>query len=316
MELRQLEAFRYVAMYDSFSKAAEALLLTQPTVSARIQALERELGEELFERRSRGVRLTEAGKAFLHYAERCLQAAEEGRHMAQRGRRGALGKLHLGAARTIGTYVLPKILQPFMERHPDAEVTIRTGRSQQVLEMILADDIEVGFARQLQHPELESIHLYNEEIVLVTNPRHAFARRGRASIADIAQQPLILYDRESTYYVIITNVCREAGIVPQVAMELDSIEATKKMVELGLGISLLPISSLERELQLGALTQVEISDRVDIHLPTALLYRKTRAPRGIVKVFLDDVRAMYEGGRAVGGGAAPPASAAASPRRR
>ena len=294
MEIRQLQAFRYVAMYDSFSKAAAALLLTQPTVSARIQALEQEIGEALFERRSRGVRLTEAGKAFLPYAERCLQAAEEGQQMVRLSRRGTLGKLHLGAARTIGTYVLPKLLQPFMEKHPDAEIAIKTGRSQQVLEMILTDDIEVGFARQLQHPEVESIHLYEEAIVLVTHPRHAFARRGHASIADIAKQPLILYDRESTYYVIITNVCREAGIVPQVTMELDSIEATKKMVELGLGISLLPISSLERELKLGTLVHVDVSDRVDIKLPTALLYRKTRVPRGIVKAFLEDVRAMYQ----------------------
>jgi DNA-binding transcriptional LysR family regulator len=294
MEIRQLEAFRYVAMYDSFSKAAEALRLTQPTVSARIQALEREVGEELFDRRSRGVRLTEAGKAFLPYAERCLQAAQEGQQLVRASRRGgALGKLHLGAARAIGTYVLPKLVKAFLEKHPDAGVTIRTGRSQQVLEMILNDDIEVGLARQLQHPEVESIHLYDESIVLVTHPRHPFAVRGQASIADIAQQPLILYDRESTYYVMITNVCREAGIVPQVAMELDSIEATKKIVELGLGISLLPASSLERELQLGTLVRVAISDGVDIHLPTALLYRKTRTPRGIVRAFLDDVAALY-----------------------
>lgn len=299
MEIRQLQAFRFVAMYDSFSKAAEALRLTQPTISARIQALEQELGDELFERRSRGVRLTEAGKAFLPYAERALQAAEEGQQMVNLSRRGTLGKLHLGTARTIGTYVLPKLLKPFMAKHPDAQINIRTGRSQQVLDMILADDIEVGLARQLQHPEVESVHLYNEEIVLVTAPGHAFARRGRASIADIAQQPLILYDRESTYYVIITNVCREAGIVPQVTMELDSIEATKKMVELGLGISLLPISSLERELQLESLVRVHISDAVEISLPTALLYRKTRAPRGIVKAFLDDVCALFPGSASV-----------------
>ncbi|MBI2868057.1 MAG: LysR family transcriptional regulator [Chloroflexi bacterium] len=290
MELRQLGAFRHVALYQSFSKAAEALFLTQPTVTARIQALERELGASLFERKSRGVRLTEAGKALLPYAERIAQSVEEGRHLVEKSRRGPFGKLHIGAARAIGTYVLPKALKPFQARHPETEIVIRTGRSQDVLNMLLAADVEIGFARALQHPEIETMHLYDEEIILVTHPEHPFTRTRKASVAEIAREPLILYDRESTYYILITNACREAGIIPNVTMELDSIEATKKMVELGLGISLLPVSSLERELELGTLVHIRISDGLRVHLPTAVLYRKTRRLSDLVRAFLADVQ--------------------------
>src|SRR3712207_940080 len=110
MDIGQIEAFVQVAALQSFSKAAESLFLTQPSVTARIQGLERELQESLFERSGRGVRLTDAGQVFLPYAQRILQHLKEGRESIEGLRRSDLGFLRLGSAPALGTYVLPRVL--------------------------------------------------------------------------------------------------------------------------------------------------------------------------------------------------------------
>ena len=289
MDLGQLEAFLQVAIHRNFRRAGEILFLTQPSISARIQALERELGEILFERQGRRVRLTDAGQTFLPYAERSIQAVREGQAALDGLRRVAAGQIVIGSARIIGTYTLPKIVKHFRERYPGIDVVIRTGRSQEILELVLAGEVQIGLTRQLRHPEVETTPLYDEEIVLVTYPRHPFAFAGGATVTQIGREPLILYHKDSTYYSIINEVCREAGIIPNVVMELDSVESTKKMVEQGMGISLLPRSSLDRELDLGTLSQIRILDAAPIHLSAAAIYRKAGRVDYLVRAFLEVV---------------------------
>ena len=125
MEIGRLQAFVHVDNLLSFSKAAEALYLTQPTVTARIQGLERELGEPLFERMGRTIRLTDAGHSFLPHAQRALQAIKEGSDAIATLRDVERGTLSIGTAPTIGTYVLPELLQRFNEQFPGVEVSIQ-----------------------------------------------------------------------------------------------------------------------------------------------------------------------------------------------
>ena len=122
--------------------------------------------------------------------------------------------------------------------------------------MLLSDEVQVGLSRTIVHPDIEARHIYDEHVVLVTHPSHPFAQSGEASIYDVAHEPLILYDRESSYFVLINRVVRDAGIVPNVQMDLDSIDATKRMIERGLGISFLPRNSLRRELEARTLATV------------------------------------------------------------
>jgi DNA-binding transcriptional LysR family regulator len=293
MELGQLEALIQVAAHRSFSRAAEVLFLTQPSVTARIQALEKELGEELFERTGRTVRLTDAGAAFLPYAERVLKDVQEGRDTLEALRHGDFGSLRIGSALTISTYVLPKILKTFRARYPGLEVSVRTGRSDQVLEMVLDDEVQVGIVRALVHQEVETVHLYDDEVVLITDPAHPFARERSADIADVGKQPLIFFDKGSSYYGLVHGFFRDAGIVPRHAMELDSMEATKKMVEEGLGIAVLPRVSVERELKLGILVEVEITGVPRIRRQIALIYRRNRRQARSVGAFIEVLQHMY-----------------------
>jgi DNA-binding transcriptional LysR family regulator len=294
LDFGQLEAFVQVAARRSFSRAAEVLQLTQPSITARIQALERELGEGLFERGGRGVRLTDAGAIFLPYAERILQMLREGKDSVEEVRSVHAGSLRLGSALTISTYVLPCILHALHSRYPGLEVVVRTGRSEQVLNMLLADEVQVGLVRSLIHPQVETVDLYADEVILVSSPEHPFAAGRWATIEAVAAQPVILFDRGSSYYGLIHGFFRQAGVVPNVAMELDSMEATKRMVEEGLGIALLPRVCLERELKLGTLAEVTISDALPISRRIALIYRRSRKLARTVQAFLEMLKSMYQ----------------------
>ncbi len=294
MDLGQIEAFVQVAQHRSFSKAADALFLTQPSVTARIQSLERDLGEALFERNGRGVRLTEMGGTFLPYARRALKALQEGRDALEGMRNLDIGTLKLGSALTVSTYVLPKILKQYCSTYPGVEVSVHTGRSEQVLQMVLSDDVHCALERTVQHPEIVTIPLYEDDLVLVASPDHRFARAGTASIEDVGREPLILFDRGSSYNQLIQGVFRQHGIVPRTLMELDTIEATKKMVEEGLGIALLPKVSTEREIEQARLRLIGVTGATMPRRQISLIFRKNRKHTRAVHAFLTLIAELYE----------------------
>ncbi len=288
MLLVHIEGFLEVARFGSVSRAAEALYVTQPTLTARLHALERELGERLFVRGRQGMRLTDAGRAFIPYAERAVRALRDGRRAIDEVGSGAAGQLMLAAAPAVSTYVLPAVLERFVSLHPRVEVSVRTGHSEDVLHMVLRDEVQLGMGRALQHPELEVEPFHEEELVLVVASDHPFARHGHASIAELGGEQLILFDRTSSYYEITQAAFLAAGVTLRGLMELDNIEAAKKMVERGLGVSLLPRTAVVREVAAGALRRVELSDAAPMRRQiVAMRRRDAGAPAGLVRAFLD-----------------------------
>ena len=260
MELAQLEAFIQVAHHRSFSRAAEALFLTQPSVTARIQSLEREIGERLFERTGRSVTLTDAGHAFMPHAQRALTAVQEGTDAIEAVRHGDIGSVRLGASSSIATYVLPGILKRFREQRPRVHVQMSTGQTEEQMDKLLAGEIHLAVTRLTQHPQIDSLHLYNDDLTLVVAPDHPFAKKGRATIAEVGKEPFLFFERGSSYHGLIYSMFLRAGVVPESVMELDLMEATKYLVEAGLGVSILPELSVLREIQTGALVRVEIRE--------------------------------------------------------
>jgi DNA-binding transcriptional LysR family regulator len=293
MDIGQLEAFLQVAGQRSFSRAAEALRLTQPSVTARIQSLERDLGETLFERNGRGVSLTEAGSAFMPHAQRVLKALQDGRDAIQSLQQLELGTLRLAAAPTIGTYVLPGLLKEFRERYPGIEVSVRTEYSDQIVQMVLADDVQVGLERAISHADCVTVPLYEDEVVLVASQQHPFAARGTASVEDLSGQALIMFNRGSSYYTLVDNALRQAGAPVSPAMELDNMEAAKKMVQEGLGIAMLPKVAVERELQQGELRQIRVRGMTMPRRQIALIYRRGRALSRSAQAFVRLLEERY-----------------------
>ncbi len=293
MEIGQLEAFVQVATLRSFSKAADALYLTQPTITARIQSIERDLGEPLFERMGRSIRLTDAGQAFLPHAQRALQSLREGRDALASLRNVEMGTLTIGTAPTIGTYVLPGILQQYAARYPGVEVSIRTGRSAEVMGLVLADEVQVGFERFLVHPEIETIPLYEDAIHLMAAADHPLAQRGHATVAEVAQESVVFFDVGASYHALSHAMFQQMGVSPRHSLEVDTLEMAKHLVLKGLGLAFLPTVAAERELHEGSLRTILIDDAEPISRRIAVIYRKRRLASRPVLALLDLLQATY-----------------------
>jgi DNA-binding transcriptional LysR family regulator len=292
----QVQAFLEVARTGNVSRAAEMLYVTQPALTARIQALEKELGETLFVRTGRGVRLTDAGRAFRPCAERAAQAIADGRQALADLRSASAGRLALGAAPAVSTYVLPPVLKRFAALHPRVDVAVRTGHSEQILAMVLEDEVQVGLVRTLRHPDIEATPLYDDELVLVCYPQHRFARRGAVEMAELGQERLVMFDRTSSYFELTQSLFLRAGVVARTVMELDNIEAAKKMVEEGLGIALLPRVSVAREIATGVLGEIALVDAPPVRRSIDAIRRKDAGqPGGVVQAFLDELDATLHG---------------------
>lgn len=296
MDIQELEAFWWIAKTGSFNKAAEKLYLTQPSVTARIQTLEKELGQPLFERKPRGVRLTDAGRVLLPHAERVLLDIRKARRAVSDLGMATGGSLTVGAAMTTSTYTLPEILAKFKLNYPAVEVAMHTGRSQQIQQLVLEDEVPLGFVHSpiVTHLEIEAIPLYAESIVLVVHPGHALAGHHEVTAGRLAAEPFITSDRASGYWSLVEQFWASAGIAPRVTMELDSIEATKRMVMYGLGLALLPQGTVEGELKTGQLVTVPVAGMEHLTRQTLLIHRKGKVWSGITRGFLQILSKMYD----------------------
>ena len=296
MEFSQLEAFLEAANRGSFRRAADALYLSQPSVSARVQTLESEVGVVLFHRTARGVRLTDMGRIFLPFAQRSMETLRRGREVLESVRQTSAGILNMATARVIGTYVLPETLQKFQQLYPDANLHIKVGCSSDVLQMVVDEEVQLGLARFMQHPDVDALHLYDEEAVLVVHPGHSFTKTRVAAMSQVAQEPLIVYDPGdpgSSYFQFINRVCRDAGVTAKVEMNLDSVEAAKNMVRLGLGVSFLPRSAVRREVEFESLILIDLAEVPPVLLPTYLLLRRGQEIGPTARSFLKLLQETY-----------------------
>jgi DNA-binding transcriptional LysR family regulator len=303
VEIAQVEAFLAVGTFGGFRRAADALRVSQPAISARIKALEDSLGVRLFERGRGGLALSPAGRALRPHAEQLLHALALARQAVHDLRPATGGALTIAAALSICTYLLPDVLKRFQAAHPKTLITVRSGHSKEVLEMVLAGEAELGLARSLQHPEVETVSLRDDPLVLVSAPDGAMARTGRARLEEVAAQPLILFDRGSSDWTLSHGLFRRAGLVPNVVLEVESIEAAKRMVERGIGVAFLPQLAVVREISRRRLLAIDVRDAEPLSRSLDAIHPRQRPLGAEAQALLRTLRAAV--------GEAPPAT----PRR-
>ncbi len=290
MEIDQVETFLAVATFGGFHRAAEALRVSQPAVSARIKALEESLGVTLFARSRGGLALSDAGRTLRPYAEQLLRAAALARHSVHEHQPGSAGPLQIAAALSISIYFLPDVLKHFQRAHPNVTVTIRSGHSKEVLEMVLGEEAEIGLARSLHHPEVETLSLRDDPLLLVAHPTQGPKHLRRARLEQVAAWPLIFFDRGSSDWTLTHGLFRSAGLVPNVAFEVDTIETAKKMVERGLGLAFLPQVAVGGEIRRERLATVKILDAEILRRSLDVIHPRRRPLRPEARAFLQIVR--------------------------
>ncbi len=288
MEIGQIEAFVAVGTFGGFRRAAEALRLTQPAISARIRALEDSLGVALFERGS-ALALSPAGRALRPHAEQLLRAVAQARQAVHDLRPATGGTIQIAAALSICTYLLPDVLKRFQSAHPRVTITVRSGHSKEVLDMVLGGEAELGLARSLNHPEVETLTLRDDPLILVVAPT-AWPRRAHGvRLHELADEPLIFFDRGSSDWTLTHGLFRSAGLVPNVVMEVETIETAKRMVERGLGLAFLPHLAVSREIQERKLLALDIVDADPVRRSLDVIHPRQRPlsaeARALLQVF-------------------------------
>ena len=264
MDLRRLEIFAKVAELGSFSRAAEALSLTQPTVSEHVRALEDELGAQLLDRLGRGAAPTRAGEVLLGYARRMLALSREARQALDRLQGRMSGELVIGGSTIPGEYVLPALIGQFKLKYPDISLCLRIGSSQQVSEWVDDGRVEVGVVGARPAPRtLVARELMADELVVVVPADHPWSGTGQVTLADVEQEPLLVRERGSGSRETLERGLAEAGTGLarfRVVGELGSTQAIKQAVRAGVGVALISRRAVEDECRAGLLSCLRVRD--------------------------------------------------------
>jgi len=260
MEFRQLRTLQAIAETRSFTKAAQRVHLTQAAVSAQIKALEAETGTPLFARVNKKVFLTEAGEVLLHRAERLLREHDEALLALAELSKAERGRLRLGTASTMATtHPLPAILAELKRTHPGAQVTVLRGTSVEIVAKILRSDLDLGLVSlPVEASDIRAEVLRRDMLVAIVPPHHRLAHQRVVSAQQLAAEPLILGERGGNTRRLIDLFFEKAKLHPQVTMELGSVTSIKRMVEHGLGVSIVPRSSARDEVAAGRLKALTV----------------------------------------------------------
>jgi len=239
--LRQIEAFLAVAQLEGFTRAAERIHLTQSAISVLIRELEEQIGVRLFDRTTRAVRLTEAGKEFFPFAEKALAELQTALHNTRDLIAKKRGRLVLAAPPLIASHLLPPVMAKFQEMYPGVAIVLKDLRADDILLRVRSGEVDfgVGTFHRLDE-ELESAPLITDSLILVCSKEHPLTKKRRVRWKDLADHPLITLDRHSSLRHLIDRTLESAGCSISPAYEVSFITTAIGMVEAGLGVSALP----------------------------------------------------------------------------
>jgi len=260
MTFRQLETFLAVARAKNFTRAGEALHVSQSTLSQHVLELERELGVRLFDRLGRAVTLTEAGRLLEEQATRIAAAVAGARRTIDELKGLERGSLVIGASTTPGIYVLPSVIGTFRRRYPGIDVSLRIGNSRVIEERIRADEADLGVVggHILGAKEQCLAAGLLDELLLIVPPRHPWSKRREAAPRELADVPLLMREQGSATRLVTERALRQAGVKVTIAMEFDHLEAIKQAVIAGLGVAFVSTYAVGGEIATRRLYSVRL----------------------------------------------------------
>ena len=299
MELRKLEVFCKVVELKSFTRAAEAVLLSQPTVSEHIRSLEEELGQKLIDRMGRDVEPTPVGRLLYSYAVRILRIQRDALQAVEQYGGKLIGRIMLGASTIPGTYILPGLIGQFRDRYPPIQATLRIAGSQLIAAQVLDGELEIGVVgARWTEKGLEWIRHFNDRLTLIVSAGHRWAGRREVTFAELTEEPFILRENESGTRKVVEQILEEHGIRPASLMEVAEIGSTAAIIEAvraGIGVSVLSARAVEREVRAGNLAALALKG-VQLERPFYLIRRRNRELSPAAAVFWAYLQADGEQG--------------------
>lgn len=257
--VHQLTVFRTVAHHLSYTRAAEALYLSQPAVTQQVRALEQVLGLRLFARQGRGIVLTPEGQELLRHTERLLTLLAGTAPVVQEIHALKRGSVLVGASTSAGTYVVPPLLGAFHARYPGVHVTLTVANRRVIEEQLLTYQVDLAVMSLIERQDRFVIEfLMPYELVVVASPSHRFIGRSALALHDLQHETFLLREQESGTRLDAERHFAQMGLTSQMMLELGSIEAIKEGVAAELGIAVLPRDSVVREVASGDLAVLDV----------------------------------------------------------
>jgi len=293
MDIHRLEVFCRVVEMRSFTKAAEVVFLTQPTVSEHLRALEEMVGEKLVDRLGREVLPTPAGKILYRYARDIIRLRNEAIQAIANYKGILAGHLTIGASTIPGTYILPPFIGTFKTRYPAIQITLRISDSAAVVDRVIDGSLEAGLiGARWDDRRIILEEIFSDELVLAVYPEHPWAERRAVDLEELANQPFVLRERGSGTRRVMVQAFEAHGFNPSrlnVVAEMGSTEAVRQGIKARIGISILSSHAVVEDIQRGTLLKMPIND-VPISRSFYLVQRKNRQSSPLCTAFLNHLR--------------------------
>ncbi len=293
MNIHRLAVFCKVLELQSFTKAAEAVCLTQPTVSEHIRALEEVVGEKLVDRLGREVLPTPAGKILYQYARDIIQLRDEAIQAIEKFKGNLSGALLIGASTIPGTYILPELIGEFKKMYPSIQITLKISSSAEVVEKILDGTVEFGvIGARWEDRRVTLEEAFSDELVLTVFEGHPWEDRKSVRIEEVAGEPFILRERGSGTRMVMNQALDAIGFSPSrlnVVAEMGSTEAVRQGIKAKIGISILSLRAVAEDVDRGSLATVPVED-IRLSRPFYLAQRKNKQLSPLCSAFLNHLR--------------------------
>ena len=260
----RLKVFLEVKKHLNFSKASEALFITQPAVSKHIKTLEDELGVQLFERTKQGVKLTSEGEKYSLFAEEILNLYEEGKFVMNHVNNTYEGTLKIGASTTLAQYILPKILAQFAAQHKGIEIILFNNNTEEIENLLIQKKIDVGFIEGVSgKPQLKYAEIGKDELVCTVSTKHPLAEKNSCTIEDILQFPWVFREQGSGSLDILNIYLKQSGVSKKdihAEAYLGSTESIKSYLKVSNCIGFVSVYSITDEIIAGKLKILDIDN--------------------------------------------------------
>jgi LysR family cyn operon transcriptional activator len=279
MELRHLRYFVALSECLSFTRAAERVHVTQSTLSHQIRQLEEELGQPLFDRIGKRVRLTEAGETFLGSASKALREVDQGLSDLKHAGDQLTGEVRIGATGTFNIGFVPECLALFLQRNPTVKIIVQELAADEIAQRLIDASLDVGIAYQPADPtHLWFEPLYTEELVLVVSARHPLAQRKRVRMVELHRQSMVMLPGDFTTRTLLDECFRSCGAEPVVAAEMNTIAP---MVGLVARTQLVAIVSGHAVQPRDDVRVIPLESPSPVRTPGLLWKRDTRQPPAV-----------------------------------
>lgn len=292
--LQQMEILIALVETGSFTKAAGRFFLSQPSLTKQIQNLETAVGTRLVNRGSAGISLTPEGQILYDYAKRILRLREDAKDRIDRIKEQEAGHIYISASTIPATYILPRLLSRLIQTHPDIQIHMQMHDSEETLQIVLADQAEMGFVgKEPIHKKLIAERLWKDHLALVVPVNHPLAERGSVSVEELTGIPFVVREKGSATREIVEQCLQKHLDVSlshfNVICEMGSSEAVKEAILAGLGVSILSVFAVNRELSQGLLKSVNVNG-CNIERHFYLIYKKQFPFMKYHKKFLNFVK--------------------------